>query len=869
MVNLTIDGRAIQAEPGKTILEVAKENGIYIPFLCYHPALKPIGSCRICVVEIKPGPPRPLPACATTVNEGMEVVTNSPKLMALRQELMKLVLINHALECPICDKGGECELQDLTHALGVPAVDLDAVKLEPHHDYVSQLVERHPDRCVTCGRCVRICRDRVGAMAINFTLRGYFTELASGAQPLDCEFCGSCIDICPVGALINKQFKYRSRAWEVDKTEIACPFCGGGCTYQVHTKDGKIMRVLNEDSVLLCGRGRFGWPVVEADDRLKTPLIRENGNFREASWDEALDLVAAKFKETIEADGAKAVYGVGSPRATNEANFAFQKFFREGLATNQLDNPGRYNYVRAIQAMTEVFGNPKISAIPEPLPKPPVPYQSPFSVPEEAIGSGFPFVLGKLEDLPKADVVLVVDTDVTPELPPLGWKLLEAAERDTFRLVVANPRKTKFDRYASLSLRYKPGSERVLIAGLIKFILAENPDWTPAIKASGLDEFKESVKLPPKEITTKTGVDESALKEAAALLAQAQAPAIIFGTELLSQDKGHQNALALADLFLLVGKPEAPGSALYPVAEKNNSRGVSEVGVLPEMGPGFMPVEGSEPGPTLEEVLDLLEKDEPAAPKALYLLGGDLLRWLPHRSRVQKLLKKVPFMVVQDAFLTDTAKLAQVVLPVAVHAEQEGTFLSSTGQLGLISQALPVNGVRPDWQIISQIAAKMGFAGMNYSSPKEIFKELAKKMPLWAGLAPKLSAPCPLIKAEVSGKFVPFEVDISLPGRRPYTLIVGKSLQHSGSFTTHHPCGTLTVTKEAFLKMNPEDAKSLGLAAGETAKIISSQGEISVPVKLTNELPLGVVFLPEHFATPAANELTLNSNLVRVTIQKG
>ena len=180
MVNLTIDGRAIQAKPGSTILEVAKENGIFIPYLCYHPALKPIGSCRICVVDVKPGPPRPIPACATPVSEGMEVVTDTPKLAALRQELMKLVLINHALECPICDKGGECELQNLTHALAVPTVDLDAVKLPPNPDYVSQMVERHPDRCVTCGRCVRVCRDRVGAMAINFTLRGYFTELASG-----------------------------------------------------------------------------------------------------------------------------------------------------------------------------------------------------------------------------------------------------------------------------------------------------------------------------------------------------------------------------------------------------------------------------------------------------------------------------------------------------------------------------------------------------------------------------------------------------------------------------------------------------------------------------------------------------------------
>ncbi len=292
------------------------------------------------------------------------------------------------------------------------------------------------------------------------------------------------------------------------------------------------------------------------------------------------------------------------------------------------------------------------------------------------------------------------------------------------------------------------------------------------------------------------------------------------------------------------------------------------MGVLPDLGPGYAPLEGMDPGPTLEEVLDLLEADDPAAPKALYLLGGDLLRWLPHRSRVKKLLKKVPFIVVQDAFLTDTAQLAQVVLPVAVHAEQEGTFISSTGQLGLIRQALPTNGVRPDWQIISQLGAKMGFA-LNYVSPKEIFKELAKKMPLWAGLAPKLSTPCPEIKAVITGKFVPFEVDISLPGRRPYTLIIGKSLQHSGSFTTHHPDGPMSVTGKALLKVNPEDAQSLGLTAGEVVKVISSHGEISAPVDLSTAVPAGVVFLPEHFAEPAANDLTLNSNLVRVTIQKG
>jgi predicted molibdopterin-dependent oxidoreductase YjgC len=475
----------------------------------------------------------------------------------------------------------------------------------------------------------------------------------------------------------------------------------------------------------------------------------------------------------------------------------------------------------------------------------------------------------------------VVGADVTPELPPLGWALHEALESDAFRLVVANNRKTKFDRYAKVSLRYKPGTERLLVAGLIKAFLAAHPDWTPAIAATGLEELKDRLKkLTFKDVAAKTGVTEALIKETASLLGRSQAPAIIFGSELLGQDKGQQNALALANLFLLVGQPGTPGSALYPVAEKNNSRGVCEVGVLPDRLPGYLPLDApeaasffgkqpvAEPGPFLPEMLDLLEQGEAAAPKALYLLGGDLLRWLPHRSRVEKLLKKVPFIVVQDAFLTDTAQLAQVVLPVAVHVEQEGSFISSTGQLGVLQKALPVNGLLADWEIISRLAAKMGFP-LRYGGPKDIFRELALVMPLWVGLAPRAAGPPPTLKTELKGQFVPFEMDVSLPGRRPFTLIIGKALQHSGSFTTHHPCGTLTVTPGATLKVNPGDARNLGLAKGEVARVISSQGEVSVPVALAPELPEGLVFLPEHFATPAAHLLTLNSNLVRVTIQKG
>jgi|UniRef100_A0A7C5EPH7 predicted molibdopterin-dependent oxidoreductase YjgC len=879
MVNLTIDGRPIQAEKGKTILEVAKENGIFIPYLCYHPALKPIGACRICVVEVKPGPPRPLPACATYVAEGQEIVTNSERVLAIRQELAKLVLINHALDCPICDKGGECELQDLIHALGVGEVDYEAVKLPPNIDYVSRLIERHPDRCVTCGRCVRLCRDHVGAMAINFMNRGYFTELGSGLLPLDCEFCGSCVDICPVGALINKVFKYRARAWEVTKTETVCPFCGGGCTYQVHTKNGRIVRVVNEDTVLLCGRGRFGFPVLESEDRVRTPLIKENGNFREATWDEALAYTATRLKEILDEAGPGALYGVGSPRATNEANYLFQKFFRAGLGTNNLDNPGRLHYLKAVSALAQVFGWPELTGVSGPSAKAPA-FNSPYQVGDGAQGRGFTFALGTLAELPKADLALLIGTDITPELPPLGWALMEARQRDTFKLINANPRQTKFDRYADLTLHYKPGAERLLLAGLLKAMLQARPDLAPTITAQGFEDFKETLKKDSlKEYAKKAGVEEGHLKEAAALLLSAQAPALIFGTEVLGQDKGEQTALALADLYLLIGRPGTPGSKLYPVAEKANTRGVCEVGVLPDRLPGYLPLSadqapaffGGKPvapaGPTLLEMLDLLEAGDAAAPQALYALGGDLLRFLPNRNRVEKLLRKLRFIVVQDAFLTETAKLADVVLPVAVHAEQEGTYLSSGGRLGRLQQALSPNGVRPDWQIIMDLSNRLGFR-MTYRSPAHIFQELAGNLPLWAGLAPGLALPCPAVGVNLTGKFEPFDQDISLPGRRPFTLIIGKSLQHSGSFTTHEPGGTLQVTPQGYIALSSEDATALDLKEGDLVRITSSQGEVTAPVKFSLDLPAGLAFMPEHFAEPAAHRLTLNSNLVRVTIQK-
>ena len=882
MVNLTIDGKAIQVEEGITILKAAQANGIRIPYLCYHPAIQAIGSCRICVVEIKPGPPRPSPACTTKVMEGMEVITNSERIQNIRRELVKFMLVNHPLDCPWCDKGGECELQNLTHELGIADVEYQAVRKPSNDDFESALIERYNTRCVTCGRCVHVCKEKVGASAINFENRAYFTDLGSGQQPLNCEFCGTCIEVCPVGALINKLFKYSARCWEMTETHTICQFCGGGCDYNVHVKDGQVKRVRRDEAnPLLCIRGRFGFGVIDSPARIKAPLIKKGGKFVEASWDEALDFAAQGLMQVMAKSGPGSIFGIGSPRATNESNYLFQKFFRVVLGTNQIDSPARYNYARALEGMAEVFGPPEIDGVnPEPL-KLTKPFHSALTLAEDAKGKGFPFVLGDAAKLKEADVVLVLGADVTPEMPPYGWALMDALRKENFRLLVANPRRTKYDRYAHQKLRYQPGTERALLNGLMQAIFEEKSDHSPYLPAEGLDEFKENLKKTPlKEIKETTGVLVGDIREAARVLANAQAPAIIFGNDLLAQAQGKENAVAVADLFLLIGQPGNPGSALYPIAEKNNTHGVCDTGVLPDMLPGYQKLDAettfssawnktisTTPGYTLDEALTRLENNAVNAPQAFYIMGGDLVRQLPNSQRTLSILQKAKFIVVQGAFMTETAKLADVILPVNIHAEVNGTYTNTDGRLGQLKAAVSANGCRPGWLIVSGLSRKLD-SPLEYYRSEDIFKEMTSNMPIYAGIKNGYRWPCPAITAAVQGKFVPFDTAVDISGEGKFTLIVGKTLGHSGSYTTWAE-GPMTILGGQILRLNPNDAGALAVADGDMVTVSSDQGSVAVKAVVTEEMPPGVVFLADHFSDPMANTLTLNSNLCHVNIQKG
>ncbi len=401
MIELTINGKKVSVPPKTTILQAAQQNGIYIPHLCYDRRLTPYGGCRMCLVELE-GSPKLLAACSTPVTPDMVIFTETEKLAKARKTVLELLLIHHPLDCPICDKAGECDLQDLAFKYGPSQSRFKGKRKHGPELLAAPLVERNPNRCILCGLCVRICNEHQGVGAINLIGRGFNTIVSPAfEETLDCEFCGQCIDVCPVGALGSKPYRYRSRVWFMDEQRTICPHCGCGCTVALGTREGRIIRSIARDGVGiskgdLCGKGRFGFDFVYSEKRLSTPMIRKGEDLQPCTWEEAFEFISSKLQSIIAKDGAKAVGGIGSQRAGVEDNYMFQKFMREAVGTPNIDSAARFGYARSQAAMKQAFGLDTL----------PIDFDSP---------------IGK-------DFILVVESDLTSTHPVFGLNVLRAGQ---------------------------------------------------------------------------------------------------------------------------------------------------------------------------------------------------------------------------------------------------------------------------------------------------------------------------------------------------------------------------------------------------------------------------------------------------------
>ncbi|MDH3868853.1 MAG: 2Fe-2S iron-sulfur cluster-binding protein, partial [Desulfuromonadales bacterium] len=425
MINLKIDGKEVQIAPGATILDAAETLGIKIPTLCYLKKVSPTGACRVCAVEVE-GADKTMTACNTRVVEGMVVTTQSEKLSKIRRELVELLLVNHPLDCPVCDAGGECDLQDICYSQDVVRQPFGADDVNAETIDHWPLIQQVPNRCIMCEKCVKTCHETIGSSALFVNEKG---DKAFVDKDLDkCDFCGNCVQVCPTGTMISKPFKFKARPWELRKTQSVCTLCSAQCQVEMHSKQGKVMRVTSEDGVTvndgnLCVGGFFGHDYLNSDQRLTAPLVAQ----QETSWEVALDKVVSKLSSLREEQGGQAIAGLASPHLTNEENYLFQKLFRVALNSNNIDSEARFSSLRAAKVLKEQL---KLNGASNPI---------------DRIGA--------------AEAVLVFGADLRSESPALNWQVQLAARKNDTRLIVANQRQTRLVKQAESFMQYRAGSE--------------------------------------------------------------------------------------------------------------------------------------------------------------------------------------------------------------------------------------------------------------------------------------------------------------------------------------------------------------------------------------------------------------------------
>jgi NADH-quinone oxidoreductase chain G len=782
LVTLTIDDQKVTVPAGTLVLEAAKSIGIEIPTLCYHEKLIPLGGCRLCLVEIERM--RGLQtACTTPVREGMVVHTNTPEVIKTRKGMLEFLLTNHPLDCPVCDKGGECTLQDWVFKYGATESRFIEEKRHGRKAHaINPLIVKDDERCVLCRRCIRFLEEWADEPQLDCFERGCHTRVDTfSGYPLDSVFSGNIVDICPVGALTSRVFRFQARSWELERTSSICPYCGVGCNITLDVKTNKLRRIVARENAevndqWLCDKGRFGHAFVHSPNRLKTPLIRKGDELEPATWEEALRLISQRLGKIIEESGPDSVGGIGSTWATNEANYLFQRFMRAVVGTNNVDHIG--------------------------------------CVPDGARP------LSSLAEVENADVIFLMGVDPAEEAPIVELLIRRAVLTRGTKVIVANPRRIALNRYGGPWLAYKPGTEVALINGLVER------------KTSEVEEV--------------TGVSSEALRQAAEMLAQAERALIICGPASNIQYPASNI------------QPLTNSAGPFYLAEDCNSLGALDMGVASHLLPGrqsltdgkarkrFAKRWGTEPPPeTGLTAAEMLKAAAEGTLRALYVMKSDLATCMGREA-----LEKLDFLVIQDIFLTETAKLADVVLPAASFAETEGTFTNLAGRVQRVRGALrPPDGARPDDQIIVELAKSMG-NDFGYVSPAEVMAEVAKLAPMYNNISYEALGENGLLRAEAeSGPPGLVEVEYQPPAgdeEYPLALVTGRLL-YGGDIRLGQSDIMRQFVPEPFVEINPADAEALGIADGATVTVASSKGELKLTARVSEDIRPGCVFVPRGF----------------------
>lgn len=878
MVTLTIDGVEVTVERGATILEAAQKAGVRIPTLCHDKRLIPYGSCRLCMVEVTArGRTRTMPACFNPARDGMEVATHTPKLIESRRMQLMLLLRSHPLLCPSCDAAGNCQLQNLVHEYEIAELPFSRESRYYHVDNDSHFVRFNMNLCIRCGMCVRICDEVQGENELSFINRGMLSEVSTDfARPLDCEFCGQCASVCPVGAISSKWLVGTGREFELKKTTTVCSFCSLGCTLTLGQKERKVVYVTspsdspNEGN--LCVKGRYGWPYIYSEERLTKPLIRKGGSLQEVEWNEALSFVAERLGAVKEASGGPSIAALGSERLTNEDAYVFNRFARTVLGTPNLDHAGGFGYRPLVDGLGAAFG--------------------------------YPSSTNCIREIRKAQVILLLAADLHETHPVAKGEVNLATTRLRAKAIVVDPVRTKLaSRRFSLFIPIKPGQEHLIANAMLKVILDEGLYDKKALdlRADGLDELAASLaEYTLENVASVTGADPKLIAEAARTYAEAPTGVIITTAGLNRHGNSLDTARAAANLALLTGKVGKSACGVFVLAEKANAQGALDMGLAPDLLPGFQKVsddaararfESAWGGPIPTGGLDargIMSGAEDGRIKALYVVGENPVETYPDRGQIEKALGKLEFLVVQDIFMTSTAKMAHAVLPVASFAEKTGTFTSADRRIQRLRSCYKMPGTKTDMEIFTALAAVMGEPSMTYAGPEQVMDEIAGLVDVYKGVSydrlDKYGLTWPCVDPEDPGKELLYEG--GFPGGKahllsasplkrpaeegmPVYLVPAVLKFHSGSFS-QWSFSLTEVSPEGLVEIHPKDLKAWGLKDGDLVKITSADGtSVKAGVKRSWRATEGSIVVPYHFPALKLNGLTRwDKPVIKVKVEK-